>query len=117
MQQNYQQDSRHYEENKYSDDDMKYDDLKNSLLESQNQLVRAKANNQNVLSQYKDAQDEIENCHDQIARQASVIHDLTYKNEDLNRQVYEISNTQSNLAQKSKIDITSFQNEIEQKDD
>ena len=86
-------------------------------MQSRNQLVRAKTNNESLVREYKEAQEEIQNCHDQIARQAALIHDQTYKLEEAKRQIYELSHSQSNLAQKSKLDITSFQNEIEQKED
>lgn len=123
VQHNYQQPISEWEERKYAasgsdtDNGLKYEDLKQSLLESKNQLMRAKSNNESIIKEYKDAQEEIQNCHDQIARQAALIHDQTYKLEEARRQIYELSHTQSNLAQKSKLDITSFQNEIEQKDD
>lgn len=123
MQQNFQQPISEWEEQKYhgvnsdSENELKYEDLKQSLMQSRNQLVRAKTNNESLVREYKEAQEEIQNCHDQIARQAALIHDQTYKLEEAKRQIYELSHSQSNLAQKSKLDITSFQNEIEQKED
>ena len=69
------------------------------------------------MKQYKDAYEELEQCHDQIARQASIIHEQSYKLEEANRRLNDVSHTQSQLAQKSKINLTSFQNEIEQRDE
>ena len=99
------------------DEGLKYEDLKQSILEKESQLLRVRSNNENLLREYKDAKDEIHSCHEQIARQATIIHEQSYKLEEAFRRIEDLSQNNSHLVQKSKLNTTSYQNEIEQKDE
>lgn len=105
------------DENTSSDQDgLKFDDLKQSLMEKDSQLLKFRSKNENILRQYKEAQEELEQCHEQIARQAALIHEQSYKLEEANRRVSDISQNHSQLVQKSRVNVSSYQNELELKD-
>jgi len=104
-----------YGNSKTSEDEgLQFNDLKHSLREKDSQLNLVRSKNENILRQYKESQEELEQCHEQIARQASIIHEQSYKLEESKRRISEISQTHNNLLQKNQINSNSFQNEIEQ---
>ncbi|CAI2362644.1 unnamed protein product [Moneuplotes crassus] len=94
-----------------------FEDLKQSLLEKDTQLLKVRSKNENILNQYKEAHEELEQCHEQIARQASIIHEQNYKLEEASKRIHDASHSHSQLMQRSKINVTSFQNELEQKEE
>jgi myosin heavy subunit len=125
MEQNYQNPQvREWANQDYSaprdisdEEGLKFDDLKQSILEKDSQLLKVRSKSENILKQYKDAQEELEQCHEQIARQASIIHEQSYKLEQVNARLNDMSHNQSHLINKSKVNVSSFQNELEQRDE
>jgi hypothetical protein len=105
-----------FRKNSSDDEKLKFEDLKQSLMDKDSQLLKVRSKNENILRQYKDAQEELEQCHDQIARQASLIHEQNYKLEECNRRITELTQANSNLLQKTQINVSSFQNEIDQRE-
>jgi len=105
------------QDNSTDEEGLKMDDLKQSIMEKDSQILKFRSKNENILRQYKEAQEELEQCHEQIARQASIIHEQSYKLDEANHKLNDVSHTHNQLMQKSKINVTSFQNELEQRDE
>lgn len=60
-------------------------ELKNSLRYVEIQLAKCKEAKRELSEKYENAQDEIQKCHEQIARQANINHAQTRQIEDMGK--------------------------------
>jgi len=63
--------------------EMENKELKDSLRYVEIKLAKTKDNLRQMTGKYENAQEEIQKCHEQIARQANINHALTQQIEDM----------------------------------
>lgn len=88
-------------------------ELKDSLRYIEIQLAKSRDAYQQVCRKYEDATEEIQKCHEQIARQTNINHAQAQQIEEMNRKMDEFVASQKEMYEKSKFKVSTYQNEID----
>ena len=88
-------------------------ELKNSLRYVEIQLAKTKDAKREVTEKYEAAQLEIEKCHENITRQANINHAQAKQIEDMSVQLDGVAASQKEAHEKTKVQLTAFQREID----
>lgn len=84
-----------------------------SMKYMENQLGRAKESNVHLAKKYEEYQEEVEKCHDQIARQANLNHTLQIQVERLENELEELALAHQELVEKSAENEILFERRIQ----
>ncbi len=88
-------------------------ELKDSLRYIEIQLAKSRDSYQQLCRKYEDATEEIQKCHEQIARQTNINHAQAQQIEEMNRKMDEFVASQKEMYEKSKFKVSTYQNEID----
>lgn len=88
-------------------------ELKDSLRYVEIQLAKTKENLRATSQQYSESQAEVQSCHEMISRQANINHAQAQQIEELSKQVAEAGARQNEAAEKWKLKLAQYQNEVD----
>eukprot|EP00347_Sterkiella_histriomuscorum_P003761 403363051 len=88
-------------------------ELKDSLRYVEIQLAKTRENYTNICRKHEEAQEEIQKCHEQINRQTNINHAQAQQIEEMGKKMDEFVSSQKEMYEKSKFKVTSYQNEID----
>lgn len=92
-------------------------ELKDSLRYVEIQLAKSRDSYTQLLRKYEDAQEEISKCHDQISRQTNINHALTQQIDEMSKKMDEFVAQQKEMYEKSKFKVSTYQNEIDMREE
>lgn len=66
-----------------------------------------------ICKKYEDSQEEVQKCHENIGRQSNINHAQAQQIEEMSKRMDEFVSSQKEMYDKSKFKVSSYQNEID----
>jgi len=92
-------------------------ELKDSLRYVEIQLAKSREGYGQLVRKYEDATGEVQQCHEQIGRQTNINHAQAQQIEEMGRKMDEFVASQKEMYEKSKFKVSSYQNEIDMREE
>ena len=92
-------------------------ELKSSLRYVEIQLAKSRDNYGQLCRKYEDSQEEIQKCHEQIGRQTNINHAQAQQIEEMGKKMDEFVASQKEMYGKSKFKVSTYQNEIDMREE
>ena len=92
-------------------------ELKDSLRYVEIQLAKSREGYSQLCRKYEDAQEEIQKCHEQIGRQTNINHAQAQQIEEMGKKMDEFVASQKEMYEKSKFKVSTYQNEIDMREE
>ena len=83
-------------------------ELKDSLRYVEIQLAKNKENLRVMTSRFEESQGEVQQCHEQISRQANINHAQVLQIEDMQKQLDEVGTKQAEATEKWKLKLQQY---------